>query len=127
MSEAEVTPDGEGKPSDDELVGEVVEDDAEEATPKVSGEDTGLISLAGEMPANVIVVPLDETVLFPGMTIPVIYPPGPIREAVEFAAAQGPFVAFVPRKTPREGGASPAGRAVQPTIWRGDVLGSSSR
>ncbi len=74
----------------------------QDAAAALTGEDTGLVSLSGEMPANVIVVPLEDTVLFPGMTVPVIYPPGPVREAVEFAASQGSFVAFVPRKTPRE-------------------------
>ncbi|MBI5501540.1 MAG: endopeptidase La [Deltaproteobacteria bacterium] len=103
MSESETTPDGAGEPSD-ELVGEVVEDDGDGKKPEVSSEDTGLLSISGEMPANVIVVPVDETILFPGMTIPVVYPPGPTRDAVEFAAGQGPFVAFVPRKTPRESG-----------------------
>lgn len=73
-----------------------------DAAAALKGEDTGLVSLDGEMPANVIVVPLEETVLFPGMTVPVVYPPGPVREAVDFAAGQGSFVAFVPRRTPRE-------------------------
>jgi ATP-dependent Lon protease len=67
-------------------------------------EDTGLVSLSGENPANVIVVPLNDGILFPGMTVPVMYPPGPIREAVDFAVGQSPFVAFVPRRTPRENG-----------------------
>jgi ATP-dependent Lon protease len=82
------------------------------------GEDTGLLPIAGEMPANVIVVPLDDTILFPGMTVPVVYPPGPVREAVEFAHNQGPFVAFVPRKTARENGAE----ATKETLFNSDEL-----
>ena len=87
------------------------------------GEDTGLLPITGEMPANVIVVPLDDTILFPGMTVPVVYPPGPIREAVDFAQSQGPFVAFVPRKTPHENGAEITKEAlfVEVQHWSGTI------
>jgi ATP-dependent Lon protease len=111
-------PNGNDGSADDELVGEVVEDDAPSPKVEPSSEDTGLLSITGEMPSNVIVVPLDETILFPGMTVPVVYPPSPIRDSVEFAQSQGPFVAFVPRKTPRE----PGGEVSRETLLNPDEL-----
>jgi ATP-dependent Lon protease len=39
----------------------------------------------------VILVPIRERVLFPGVTVPVVLPPGPSREALKFAESQGPF------------------------------------
>jgi ATP-dependent Lon protease len=102
LSDSDKTPDGKNSAPDDELPGEVVDDEPSATPSEPPAEDTGLLSIAGEMPSNVIVVPLDDTILFPGMTVPVVYPPGPLRDAVEFAQSQGPFVAFVPRKTPRE-------------------------
>jgi len=65
-----------------------------------SQEDRGLLQLAGERPANLIVIPLDEHVLFPGMTLPMVLGSQKSREAIEFAMSQGPLIGLVPRIEP---------------------------
>jgi len=57
----------------------------------------GLVQMSGERPVHLIVVPLDEHILFPGMTLPMLLGSEKSREAIEFALAQGPFVALMPR------------------------------
>lgn len=64
------------------------------------GDDKAIVQMSGERPANVIVVPLDEHVLFPGMTIPMVLTRRRSQEAVDFALSQGPFIALVPRVDP---------------------------
>ncbi len=51
---------------------------------------------APDRPATLIVLPLPENVLFPGMTIPLILDSSSSQNAVEFAMTQGPFIALVP-------------------------------
>ena len=63
-------------------------------------DDRAIIQMSGERPANVIVVPLDEHVLFPGMTLPMVLTRTKSQEAVDYALSQGPFIALVPRKKP---------------------------
>ena len=65
-----------------------------------AGDDKAIVQMSGERPANVIVVPLDEHVLFPGMTIPMVLTRRRSQEAVDFALSQGPFIALVPRIEP---------------------------
>lgn len=62
----------------------------------------GAIIPAGEHPGSLILVPVRERVLFPGVTVPVVLPPGPSREALKFAANQGSFagIAAVKPETP---------------------------
>ncbi|MCK9459740.1 MAG: LON peptidase substrate-binding domain-containing protein, partial [Proteobacteria bacterium] len=60
-------------------------------------DEHGLIPMSGERPMHLIVVPLDEHILFPGMTLPMLLGSEKSREAMEFALAQGPFVALLPR------------------------------
>ncbi len=93
---------------------------ADSPEPADPGDPTSLVSVAGEMPANLIVVPLNEHVLFPGMTVPIAYAPGPARSALEFALSQGPFVAFVARKTPVETG---GGSGPRPAASPDDLVG----
>ncbi len=64
--------------------------------------DRAIIQTSGERPANVIAVPLDEHVLFPGMTLPMVLGSEKSKEAMEFALSQGPFVGLVPRVEPLE-------------------------
>jgi ATP-dependent Lon protease len=63
-------------------------------------DDKGLLQLAGDRPANLIIVPLDEHVLFPGMTLPMVLGSRKSREAIEFALSQGPLIGLVPRLEP---------------------------
>ncbi len=51
-------------------------------------------------PSTLIVVPLNENVLFPGMTIPMVLESSSSQNAVEFAMTQGPYIALVPRIDP---------------------------
>jgi len=64
-------------------------------------DDRSLVSVSGEMPANLIVVPLNEHVLFPGMTIPIVYAPGAVcQHPPEYsirASSSGPTPAEGPR------------------------------
>jgi ATP-dependent Lon protease len=60
-----------------------------EGVPVSSG--AGAIVPAADQPRSVILVPIRERVLFPGVTVPVVLPPGPSREALKFAESQGPF------------------------------------
>jgi len=69
---------------------------------KDPAEDTGLVPMSGDRPLHLIVVPLDEHVLFPGMTLPMVLGSPRSRDAMEFALSQGPFVALVPRLEPVE-------------------------
>ena len=71
------------------------------------GDAKSIIQMSGERPANLIVVPLDEHVLFPGMTLPMMLGSTKSREAMEFALAQGPFIALVPRLEPAEDDGEP--------------------
>jgi ATP-dependent Lon protease len=64
------------------------------------GDGRGLVQMSGERPMHLIVVPLDEHVLFPGMTLPMLLGSEKSREAMEFALAQGPFIALMPRIEP---------------------------
>ncbi len=64
---------------------------------KPSSDDKALINMSSERPGSVIIVALDEHVLFPGMTIPMVLGQSKTRETLEFALAQGPFIALVPR------------------------------
>lgn len=63
-------------------------------------DDKAIVQMSGERPANVIVVPLDEHILFPGMTVPMVLTRRRSQEAIDFALAQGPFIALVPRNEP---------------------------
>ncbi len=65
-------------------------------------DDNAIVPMAEDRPANLIVVPLDEHVLFPGMTIPMVLSRPKVREAMDFALSQGPFIALVPRLEPAE-------------------------
>ncbi len=60
-------------------------------------DDKALVYMSDERPGSLIVVPLNEPVLFPGMTVPMILSETRAREALDFALAQGPFIALVPR------------------------------
>ena len=64
----------------------------------------GAIIPAGDQPLNLILVPVRERVLFPGVTVPVVLPPGPSREALKFAESQGHFAGVVMAKpdTPKD-------------------------
>ncbi len=63
-------------------------------------DDNALVSVADERPQSLIIIPLDEHVLFPGMTLPIVLEQTKAREALEFALSQGPFISLVPRKEP---------------------------
>jgi ATP-dependent Lon protease len=63
-------------------------------------DENALVSVSDERPGNLIVIPLDEHVLFPGMTLPIVLEQAKARKALEFATSHGPFIALVPRKTP---------------------------
>jgi ATP-dependent Lon protease len=56
--------------------------------------------MSGERPTSLIIVPLEEHVLFPGMTIPMVLGQSRTRETLEFALSQGPFIALVPKLVP---------------------------
>ncbi|MDD5305771.1 MAG: endopeptidase La [Deltaproteobacteria bacterium] len=66
--------------------------------------DKAIIRQSGERPANLIIVPLDEHILFPGMTLPIVLGPTKAREALEFALSQGPFVVLLPHAEARPDG-----------------------
>jgi ATP-dependent Lon protease len=70
--------------------------------PSIEDGDKALVAMTGERPGNLIVVPLDEHVLFPGMTIPMVLSENKAREALDFALSHGPFVALIPRVKPVE-------------------------
>lgn len=61
-------------------------------------DDKAIVQLNEERPMSLIVVPLEEHVLFPGMTIPMIITHKKAQDALDFALSQGPFIALVPRK-----------------------------
>ena len=63
-------------------------------------DDKAIIQMSGDRPANLIVVPLDEHVLFPGMTLPMVLGTDRAKEAIEFAMSQNHFIALVPRLEP---------------------------
>lgn len=69
-----------------------------EGRPIVMEEDTKLVPLSEQWPITLVLVPLAEHILFPGVTLPVVFPPGYIQEAMNFAVSQGKFVGFVPLK-----------------------------
>ena len=56
----------------------------------VEGAESAIIP-AGDNPVSLVLVPVRERVLFPGVTVPVVLPPGVSREALKFAESQGPF------------------------------------
>lgn len=60
----------------------------------VSNDDEAIIP-ASEQPTSLVLVPVRERALFPGVTVPVVLPPGPSREALKFAESQGPFAGIV--------------------------------
>ncbi|MCP4198025.1 MAG: endopeptidase La [Proteobacteria bacterium] len=62
------------------------------------GDDTAIISMSGERPHSLILIPLNEHILFPGMTIPMVLNQTKANEALDFALAQSPYVGLVPRK-----------------------------
>jgi len=57
-----------------------------------------IVPLTGETPENIFVVPVVEPVLFPGMTLPLIFQEEPLKEIMDQAGRQGGFVGFIPRK-----------------------------
>ena len=59
----------------------------------VSNNDEAIIP-AGDQPTSLVLVPVRERALFPGVTVPVVLPPGPSREALKFAESQGEFAAI---------------------------------
>ncbi|MCP4604948.1 MAG: endopeptidase La [Proteobacteria bacterium] len=63
-------------------------------------DDKAIIPMGEDRPTNLIVVPLDEHVLFPGMTLPMLLSRSRVRESLDFALSQGPFIALVPRLEP---------------------------
>ncbi|MCP4605254.1 MAG: endopeptidase La [Proteobacteria bacterium] len=65
-------------------------------------DDKAIIPMGEDRPGNLIIVPLDEHVLFPGMTLPMVLSRPKVREALDFALSQGPFIALVPRLEPAE-------------------------
>lgn len=62
--------------------------------------DSKLVQAEKEHPTTLIVVPLNENILFPGMTIPMVLESSSSQNAVEFAMTQGPYIALVPRVEP---------------------------
>ncbi|MBN2340769.1 MAG: endopeptidase La [Deltaproteobacteria bacterium] len=62
--------------------------------------DGSLVQMEKEHPSTLIVVPLNENILFPGMTIPMVLESSSSQNAVEFAMTQGPYIALVPRIDP---------------------------
>lgn len=62
--------------------------------------DGSLIQMEKENPSTLIVVPLNENILFPSMTIPMVLESSSSQNAVEFAMTQGPYIALVPRVEP---------------------------
>ncbi len=65
-------------------------------------EDNALVQMSGDRPKYLIVIPLDEHVLFPGMTIPMVLGSERSRESMEYALAQGPYIALAPRLDPAQ-------------------------
>ncbi len=53
--------------------------------------DGGAIVPADDQPTKLVLVPVRERVLFPGVTVPVVLPEGHSREALTFAESQGPW------------------------------------
>ncbi len=60
-------------------------------------DDKSIIQMSGERPLNLIVVPLDEHILFPGMTVPMVLTRSRSQEAIDYALSQGPLIGLVPR------------------------------
>jgi ATP-dependent Lon protease len=80
-------------------------------------DDTAIVSVSEERPTSLIVVPLNDHILFPGMTIPMVLNHPRANEAIDFAMAQSPFVALIPRATPL-----PEGDAPDPPLKPGDLV-----
>ena len=78
-------------------------------SPEESGapDDKAIMQMSGDRPTNIIAIPLDEHVLFPGMTLPMVLGSEHSRKAVDFALAQGKSIALVPRVTPLENDEEP--------------------
>jgi ATP-dependent Lon protease len=65
--------------------------------PGMQGKDSTIVPMTGEIPENIFVVPVNEPVLFPGMTLPLIFQDEELREIMDQAAGQRGIVCFVPR------------------------------
>ncbi len=63
----------------------------------ISGEEpSSQIATGAELPENVFIVPIHEPILFPGMTIPLVFAEGMARDVMEHAAGQSQVVGFLP-------------------------------
>ncbi|MBW2261013.1 MAG: endopeptidase La [Deltaproteobacteria bacterium] len=59
-------------------------------------EETSLVDVVQEIPDNIFIVPVHEPILFPGMTLPLVFAEGMARSAMEHAAEQSHVVGFLP-------------------------------
>jgi ATP-dependent Lon protease len=76
-----------------------------EGRPIISGApDKGatIVPLSGEIPENIFIAPIIEPVLFPGMTLPLIFQDDALKEIMDQAGRQGGVVGFIPKKEKKE-------------------------
>ena len=55
----------------------------------------GMISAAEVLPSNLLLVPVSNTSLFPGMVVPVILPEGKLARTAEYALEKEPYLGIV--------------------------------
>lgn len=58
-------------------------------------EFTNLLSLKGDLPSQVLLLPVSQTTLFPGMMVPFILPEGKLTQTIEEAEKSGGYVGVV--------------------------------
>jgi len=83
-----------------------------EGKPIIGGKEGGgstIVPVSSEIPENIFVVPIVEPILFPGMTIPLIFQEDALKEIMDQAGSQSGVVGFVPRVDVEETPGAPPG------------------
>src|SRR5262245_19081965 len=87
----------------------------------------GLVPVAECLPPNLMLLPVSQTTLFPGMIVPFILPEGKLTTTVEYASAGTGYLGVILSRIPAEGAiaAGPAtsmtGSPVEGSVAAGNV------
>jgi len=54
-----------------------------------------IIAVEEDLPSNLFIFPLEQTVVFPDLMLPIVVPPGPLLEIVQRSQAHNDFIGFL--------------------------------
>jgi ATP-dependent Lon protease len=101
-----------GKADDQDI--HLLDADGRPIIPGAQARGSTIVPLTGEIPENIFVVPIIEPILFPGMTLPLIFQDDELKEIMDQAGSQSGVVCFLPRLDKGEGDEESDKRVLDP-------------